>query len=594
MTLLVLSETSAGYAVFKAKDKKLLARDDLVEEASTAEGICSLLKLKKFHKFDSAAVALNEAAAVGEAKVSPLLASILDEYKDEKKGSLAVTDPKLGNAITKLPGLTLQPISDSTTNDLYRAIREHLPSLLPDLLKDDDLKTTSLGLSHSLSRHKLKFSPDKVDTMIIQAIGLLDDLDKELNMNAMRAKEWYGWHFPEMAKIINDNVAYSKIILHVGMRSNCASTDLSDILPEEIETAVKAAAEVSMGTEMTEEDLEIIQRLAGEVVGLTEHRQELSMYLNSRMQAIAPNLTALVGELVGARLIAKSGSLMSLSKSPASTIQVLGAEKALFRALKTKHDTPKYGLIYHASLIGQATGKNKGKIARMLAAKAALGIRVDSLSEWGANAEVGAPEPTEEEKSAMGVSSRNYIERRLRALENRPIRTGAAAIGNANLEPVTQSKWEIKEARKYNKDADGLAGNEEAKITTSKKPSSSSAAESSSAAKSKAKAKIEEIPETVAGASPDEDVDSDVEMGGTAKKDSDVDEDGLSKSERKALKRAKKEEKKAKKAAKAAKKAAKAAEEQVEELPKESKKKRKLDGEADGEKKKKKKKRSEE
>lgn len=83
------------------------------------------------------------------------------------------------------------------------------------------------------------------------------------------------------------------------------------------------------------------------------------------MQALAPNLTALVGELVGARLIAHAGSLMNLAKSPGSTIQILGAEKALFRALKTKHDTPKYGLIYHASLIGQATGKNKGKIARM-------------------------------------------------------------------------------------------------------------------------------------------------------------------------------------------------------------------------------------
>ncbi|KAI6858662.1 Nucleolar protein, partial [Hortaea werneckii] len=241
----------------------------------------------------------------------------------------------------------------------------------------------SLGLSHSLSRHKLKFSPDKVDTMIIQAIALLDDLDKELNTYAMRVKEWYGWHFPEMARIINDNLAYSRVILAMGMRNNAANTDLSDVLPEEIEGAVKAAAEISMGTEITDEDLENIQALAEQVVGFTEYRQQLSSYLSARMQAIAPNLTALVGELVGARLIAHAGSLMNLAKSPASTIQILGAEKALFRALKTKHDTPKYGLIYHASLIGQASGKNKGKIARMLATKTALGLRVDALSEWG-------------------------------------------------------------------------------------------------------------------------------------------------------------------------------------------------------------------
>jgi nucleolar protein 58 len=97
------------------------------------------------------------------------------------------------------------------------------------------------------------------------------------------------------------------------------------------------------------------------------------------MAAIAPNLTIMVGELVGARLIAHAGSLINLAKHPASTIQILGAEKALFRALKTKHDTPKYGLIYHASLIGQAAPKNKGKISRVLAAKTALAIRVDAM-----------------------------------------------------------------------------------------------------------------------------------------------------------------------------------------------------------------------
>jgi len=321
--------------------------------------------LKKFAKFDSAAAALNEAAALSESKVTPMLASLLDHLKDEKKASLAVADPKLGQAINKLPQLQITPIADSSTADLFRAIREHLPSLIPGLMPEE-ISTMSLGLSHSLSRHKLKFSPDKVDTMIIQAIALLDDLDKELNTYAMRVKEWYGWHFPEMARIINDNVAYAKVILSMGVRSNAATTDLTDILPEEIETAVKAAAEVSMGTEITEEDLDNIQALAEQVVGFTDYRQQLSSYLTSRMQAIAPNLTALVGELVGARLIAHSGSLMNLAKSPASTIQIIGAEKALFRALKTKHDTPKYGLIYHASLIGQATGKNKGRLRECL------------------------------------------------------------------------------------------------------------------------------------------------------------------------------------------------------------------------------------
>ncbi|KAH7346775.1 hypothetical protein BKA65DRAFT_477951 [Rhexocercosporidium sp. MPI-PUGE-AT-0058] len=487
MGLFVLSETSAGFALFKARDKHILKKDDFSTVVETAEGLNELLKLKKFEKFDSAATALEEVAAITEGKVSPLLAQLLDSLKDEKKASLAVADPKLGQAINKLPGLTLTPISDSTTNEIYRAIRDHLPSLIPGLAQEA-ISTMALGLSHSLSRHKLKFSPDKVDTMIVQAIALLDDLDKELNTYAMRVKEWYGWHFPEMGKIVNDNLAYARIIIKVGMRTNTSSTDLSDILPEEIETAIKAAAEVSMGTEITEEDLDNIQLLAEQVVGFTEYRQQLSLYLTARMAAIAPNLTEMVGELVGARLIAHSGSLMNLAKSPASTIQILGAEKALFRALKTKHDTPKYGLIYHASLVGQATGKNKGKIARMLAAKAAIGLRVDALSDWSAQGEGKGDDIDDEERSALGVTSRMKIERHLRALEGKPLLPRGVAVG-PNGTAVTPGKWEVKEAQKYNADADGLAGDEPAAAA----PISEKKSKKEKKEKKEKKSKVEEV-----------------------------------------------------------------------------------------------------
>ncbi|KIW84073.1 nucleolar protein 58 [Fonsecaea pedrosoi CBS 271.37] len=479
MTLLILTETSAGYALLKAKDKKLLKHDDLASELSNVENVTSMLKLKEFQKFDSAAAALEEAAAIVEGKVTPKLSSLLNTLKDEKKISLAVADPKLGNAIGKIPGLEIKAVADSTTADLYRAIREYLPSLIPGLLPDD-VKTMSLGLSHSLARHKLKFSPDKIDVMIVQAIGLLDDLDKELNTYAMRVKEWYGWHFPEMAKILNDNLAYAKVVLKMGMRTNWETCDLAEILPEEIEAAVKAAADRSMGTEITDEDLENIQSLAEQVVQFTEYRTQLASYLSARMTAIAPNLTTLVGDLVGARLIAHAGSLMNLSKSPASTIQILGAEKALFRALKTKHDTPKYGLIYHASLIGQASGKNKGKMARVLAAKAALGLRVDALQEWGDD-EVNIPE---DEKAALGLSARANLERKLAAMEGKPLKPRGVAIAPNGTSTTPQpKKWEIKEARKYNPDADGLAGDE----APAKKPKKSK----------KEKKLIEEVSEDV-------------------------------------------------------------------------------------------------
>ena len=295
--------------------------------------------------------------------------------------------------------------------------------------------------------------------MIVQAIALLDDLDKELNTYAMRVKEWYGWHFPEMGRIVNDNLAYARVILKMGMRSSAADVDLAEILPEEIETAVKSAAEISMGTEITTDDIDNIQALAEQVVSFTEYRAQLSNYLTARMAAIAPNLTALVGDLVGARLIAHAGSLMNLAKSPASTIQILGAEKALFRALKTKHDTPKYGLIYHASLIGQATGKNKGKIARMLATKTAIGLRVDALHDWDADGE----NTPEDERAALSLQNRLRLERRLATLEGKPLRAKGVAIGPSGMSSGP-GKWEVKEARKYNPDADGLEGNEPAAV----------------------------------------------------------------------------------------------------------------------------------
>jgi nucleolar protein 58 len=262
----------------------------------------------------------------------------------------------------------------------------------------------ALGLAHSLSRYTLKFSVDKVDTMVMQAVNLLDDIDKEVNNYAMRLKEWYSWHFPELAKIINDNIVYAKVVKELGFRTDAAHTSLTEIIPEDLEAEVKDAAELSMGTEITEEDIENIRVLCDQVVSLAEYRLSLFEYLKNRMQAIAPNLTVLVGELVGARLIAHAGGLVNLSKHPASTIQILGAEKALFKAIRTKHATPKYGLLYHASLVGQATPKVKGKISRSLAAKCALCIRVDAMGE--------------QTEATIGLHHKESLENRVKFLEN--------------------------------------------------------------------------------------------------------------------------------------------------------------------------------
>ncbi|KAK2591479.1 Nucleolar protein 58 [Conoideocrella luteorostrata] len=497
MSLFVLAETPAGYGLFKAADKKMFKNDDLATELGRPEKLVEMLKLKKFVKFDSAAMALEEAASLKEGKVPELLTTLLEDLKSEKKASLAVADLKLGTAISNLPQFNISPVSGNNTMEVFRGIREHISSLIPGL-EQEIVDRMSLGLSHSMSRHKLKFSADKVDSMIIQAVKLLDDMDKELNVYAMRTKEWYGWHFPEMAKILNDNLAYARVILAVGMRTNVADSDLSEILPEEVEVAIKAAAEISMGTEIMDEDLENIKLLAEQVIKYSEYRAELSSYLETRMRAIAPNLSALVGYLVGARLIAHAGSLISLAKSPGSTIQILGAEKALFRALKTKHDTPKYGLIYHSSLIGQATGRNKGKIARMLAAKAALGLRVDALGD--------DDEEDEEERAILGLSARIKLENHLRKLEGKPPLPKGANVAPSGEIVGAAGSFVLKETKRYNTDADGITNEEvngEAIPKKEKKPK-----------KDKTPKKIEAVEE-----------ESDEEMQDAKEADSDDDDD---------------------------------------------------------------------
>jgi len=295
-----------------------------------------------------------------------------------------------------------------------------------------------LGLAHSVSRFKLSFSSDKVDTMIIQAVSLLEDLDKELNNYAMRLKEWYGWHFPELGKIVTDNVVFAQSVVLIGMRTNVKSLsdeELQEVVPEEIAQEVREAAEISMGTEILKDDERHIKTLAGQVIAISAYRVNLAEYLRNRMAAVAPNLTQLVGELVGAKLISHSGSLMNLAKQPASTIQILGAEKALFRALKSKKNTPKYGLIYNASIVGSAKNQLKGKISRTLANKCALCCRYDALGE--------------DADGALGIKNKAYLEGRLKLLES------GGKVVKAQFGAGGQKKWEAKaESKGYNDSGD--------------------------------------------------------------------------------------------------------------------------------------------
>jgi len=240
-------------------------------------------------------------------------------------------------------------------------------------------------LSHSYSRAKVKFNIHRVDNMIIQSIAILDQLDKDLNTFVMRIREWYSWHFPELIRIVKDNYQFARMAKFVKNKSSLSEASLPGLTEltndEEVSKQILQAAKMSMGTDISPIDMINIEEFATRVISLSEYKKKLYDYLVKKMNDCAPNLTALIGEQVGARLISHAGSLTNLAKAPASTVQILGAEKALFRALKTRGKTPKYGLIFHSSFIGRAGPKNKGRISRYLANKCSLACRIDSFNE---------------------------------------------------------------------------------------------------------------------------------------------------------------------------------------------------------------------
>ncbi|KAI0917069.1 snoRNP complex protein nop56 [Taiwanofungus camphoratus] len=384
-----LFESASGYAIFEVKLKESVgAMTKAVQESlDDLAKFGKMVTLISFSPFKSAAHALENANDISEGILNDHLKSLLELNlsKPSKKSSvtLAVWDGVLSASIKSVLGIECD--SSDTSKDIIRGIRQHAPKLLKGL-QADDLTKAQLGLGHSYSRAKLKFNVNRIDNMIIQAIALLDQLDKDVNLFSMRIREWYGYHFPELVRIVPDNYQYAQVAQFLGAKETLTEEklpDLAAILDDDMTRAqnVLDAAKGSMGASLSDIDMLNINAFATRVVSIADYRKSLMSYLAEKMNLVAPSLTALLGERIGARLISHAGSLTNLSKYPASTVQILGAEKALFRALKTKGNTPKYGLIYHSSFIGRAGLKHKGRISRFLANKCSIASRIDCYSD---------------------------------------------------------------------------------------------------------------------------------------------------------------------------------------------------------------------
>jgi len=352
-TLFTLLESAAGYALFEvvAFDEIAAGSSVTAVQAAVGDSVTDLkrfgraVKLKSFVPFESAAEALDNANAISEHAMTPTLHNFLEMNLPKAKKSsssssskkktpaysLGVVDPGLATAISEgLDGVSVR--SDDTVREVLRGCRLHLDAFVKGLSHGNASTKAQLGLGHSYSRSKVKFNPARSDNMIIQSIALLDQLDKDVNTFAMRVREWYSFQFPELKDIVKDNIMYARAAAYIqdknslfggGKRGGGGGGDddadeakaednsklagLTDILggDEDTAKAVVAAARTSMGMDCSAVDMLNITNFTQRMIKLAEFRKQLSNYLSDKMNVVAPNLSALIGDTVGARLISK-------------------------------------------------------------------------------------------------------------------------------------------------------------------------------------------------------------------------------------------------------------------------------------------------
>jgi len=248
-------------------------------------------------------------------------------------------------------------------------------------VKDEqELSLWNRNVSLELAKLRIKGAAEKRDLIVAQGIQALDDLDRTINLFMGRLREWYGVYFPELDRLVEKHETYVRLAMNLGYRENYTAENLEkEDIPKERAQMIVKAAESSMGADIAELDLQQIQASAKNVLELYELRKSMENYIDRTMEEMAPNVRAVAGALLGARLIAIAGSLQNLAVRPASTIQVLGAEKALFRSLKTGARPPKHGLIFQHTLLHDAKRWQRGKIARVIAGKLAIAARADAF-----------------------------------------------------------------------------------------------------------------------------------------------------------------------------------------------------------------------
>ena len=283
---------------------------------------------------------------------------------------------RLARSIVKAE--VVQDENDPTISKL----RNRLPSILVRLRiieSKDEYEQFVRDVSLELAKTAITEATTKRDLYAIQTVRSIEDLDKILNLLAGRIREWYGLHFPELDRLVEKHDSYIRLVHSLGARESFSYDALTKLgIPQDKATQISASAEKSSGAEMTGTDLEWLRQVCGTVLELYGLREAAEKYTDRIMGEVAPNMTTVLGAVLSAKLISMAGGLENIAKMPSSTLQVLGAEKALFRTLKTGARPPKHGVIFQYAPIHQSPKWLRGKIARAVAGKLAIAARMDA------------------------------------------------------------------------------------------------------------------------------------------------------------------------------------------------------------------------
>lgn len=268
-----------------------------------------------------------------------------------------------------------QKLSAKGYTEFEKRDADAVRAILPNLAANYGFAKNQIEFNRFMGKVNIELAKAQVrkaagrDNLVMQVSGAIEELDKAINILVERLREWYGLHFPEMNRVVASNENYADIVKRFGLREKIEHPDLGLMKNK------------SMGMELKPADATVVQSFAAQIAEMYRQRKALEDYMDELLKETAPNLRDIAGPALAAKTITLAGGLEKLARMPSSTIQLLGAEKALFRHLHGRGKSPKHGIVVIHPFVQNAQLKDKGKLSRLVASKMSIAAKMDFYSK---------------------------------------------------------------------------------------------------------------------------------------------------------------------------------------------------------------------